>query len=449
MDDKKREDILNKMQELTEKVESRLDTNTQKIEEIIYLEDFQFGKSGLGENNVYVVEISNENEKVVEDKSQSDLKDGLEKYKTYEIYDAEDNLIATVGKEGKVQFNEKYLQSLREKYKEYFNELQLDDMDFELPRELQENDLVMTKEDIVEYKEREGKEGARTEKKVEEEENDEQDLDKKQEEQIAESKGIPAQNVLKIRENSNFYYDHPELEENLYFYKGEDGIVRAEYLDENGNPQPSKYFEESQTALRQETVAIGDDGNPVVKEVPYQVMKTRNLSNTDKDIRDIRINVNIDTYGYLEISEARQGMNGMWASHDIEVRGRDYNSYELNKETSIKTRKADPDKHTDSYEKVEDTELVEDGVQYHEMYLMEHADEIIQEFIDEGYNKDEAIQIFDLMIGEEKLTEEEAKDIVNEQIREREEKEQHKDDGRSIEDEGRTPWGDAEARRNR
>ena len=36
-------------------------------------------------------------------------------------------------------------------------------------------------------------------------------------------------------------------------------------------------------------------------------MKTKGLNNVDKDIRDIRINIKIDSYGYLDIEEARQG----------------------------------------------------------------------------------------------------------------------------------------------
>ena len=464
MEKRKREYILKNMQVLSELVDSRLDENNESREKITYCENIEFGRSGLAERNVYIVEILNENKRNIGDKSETDPNreedvDGLEKYTTYEIYDKENNLIATVDQEGKIHFNERYLQTLRDIDKNYFDSLNLEDINFEIPEELKENDLVMTKEELKEHRQRENQEGARTykekdgkeeEKEEEQEENDKQDLDKKQEEQIAESKGIPRKNILKIRENSNFYKDHPELEPNLYFYKDADGIIKAEYIDENGKPQPSKYFEESQTALRQETVALGDDGNPVVKEVPHQVMQTKNLSGTDKDIRDIRINVKIDTYGYLEISEARQGMNGMWASHDIEVRGRDYNSYNINKATSIETRKANPDKQTEAYEKTEDTGLVQEGIQYDEMYLMEHADEIIQEFIEEGYNKNEAIQIFDLMIGEEALTEEQAKSRVNEQIKDREENEKEEQEKEvDEENEGRTPWGDAEERRRR
>lgn len=50
------------------------------------------------------------------------------------------------------------------------------------------------------------------------------------------------------------------------------------------------------------------------------------------------------------------------------------------------------------------------------MYLVEHAEEVVDQFVKEGYQKREAVQIFNYMIGEEALTEQEAKQRVNEEI---------------------------------
>ena len=71
---------------------------------------------------------------------------------------------------------------------------------------------------------------------------------------------------------------------------------------------------------------------------------------------------------------------------------------------------------------------------------MQHADEIIDEFIKQGYQKTEAVAIFNYMIGEQELTEKEAKEKVNENLKE------VKQEEREEEPEERTPWGDAEAR---
>lgn len=130
-------------------------------------------------------------------------------------------------------------------------------------------------------------------------------------------------------------------------------MVKAEYIDENGELQPSKYIMPSTTGMRQETVSIGSDGEPVTREVPNQVMRTQNLSRRDGDVRDIRFNIKFDTYGYMDIEEARQGRKGEWSAHDIEVRGRKYNSSEVNEATSIRTGVADPDKETETYSSVE------------------------------------------------------------------------------------------------
>ena len=80
---------------------------------------------------------------------------------------------------------------------------------------------------------------------------------------------------------------------------------------------------------------------------------------------------------------------------------------------------------------------------------MQHAQELIQKFINEGYNKNEATEIFNLMIGEEKLTESQAKKEVNENIKNQSrDKDDHGKEAEIDDDDNqRTPWGDAEARR--
>ena len=426
--DNKRQEILEKMLEIAELVQ--IDKNEEtKITDINYYKDFNFKGSNLAENDIFVVKIENADKNI----------------NTYEIYSGKtNNLIATVDEQGKVHFRPEYIESLKEINPQLAKMLNLEDLDFELPQELQPEDMTLSTEErtkILSDNKEKTKEKGQKNKQENKKELQKNPEDEKREE-IAKFKNIPPNNVLVIRENSNLYKDHPELEENLYFYRDNNGVVKAEYIDEKGEPKPSRYFEPSTTSLREETISLGDDGNPVTREVPYQVMRTRNLNSVDKDIRDIRISVNIDSYGYLELQEARQGKNGEWLSHDIEVKGRDYNSYAVNQTTSIKTRKADPDKQTEAYEKAEGTGLEEDGIQYSEMYLIEHADEVVEDLMKEGYQKKEAVQIVDYMLGEEALTLEEAKEKTNEDII-KEQKDKEKD--KEVE-EGRTPWGDAEER---
>lgn len=422
MKQEKTEEIKKTMANIYTQIAERENKNT-KISNITYYSEFAFNSSGFIENDIFVTKIEKESEK------------GTQEF--YEIYNNQGNLIATTDENGKIHFSPELIEKLRQEYEQYFEMLNLDDAELELPEKLQEKDILLEKEQIEEV--------------ASKQEKDKQEIDqeepKNEEQEIAKKKGIPVNNVLKVRANSNLYKDHPEIEKDLIFSRDSDGIVRAEYIDNDGNLQPSKYIMPSSTGLRQETISIGSDGNPVTKEVPQQVMQTINLTGRDKDVRDVRFNVKFDTYGYMDIEEARQGKNGQWAAHDVEVMGRNYNSSRVNEETSIRTGEADPNKETKNYSSVEKTGLIQDGVQYEEMYLIQHSNEIIEEFIKEGYQKEEAVKIFNYMIGEETLTKEQAKEKVDNEIREKEEI--LPEEEREEENEGRTPWGDAEARNAR
>lgn len=435
----KSNEIKEAMANIYTQIAEREDKSTQ-ISNITYYKELAFDSARFIENDVFVTKLSRENGKK-----------GAEE--VYEIYNKDGDLVATVDEVGKIHFSPEYIEKLRQEYQEYFEMLNLDNAVLELPEEIKERNITLQPEELEKEKkkEKQDEKGKEDEEKTEEEEEEQEKLDPQEENQeqkaIAKKKGIPVNNVLVVRNNSNLYKDHPEIERNLIFSRDNDGMVKAEYIDENGELQPSKYIMPSTTGMRQETVSIGNDGEPVNREIPQQVMQTKNLTGRDKDIRDIRINVNFDPYGYMRIEEARQGQNGEWAAHDIEVRGRNYNSIEVNEATSIRTGVADPDKETETFSSVEKTGLVKDGVQYDEMYLMQHSDEVIEQFIKEGYQKEEAVQIFNYMIGEEALTQEGAKERVNEEIEERENiKEKDEKSKKADEDEGRTPWGDAEAR---
>ncbi len=451
--------IQEKMLAIAKLIEQGKESKETQVGEISYYKDFVFqeikieGMRTLGENEIYVAKVENTSEGI----------------STYEIYSGITNsLIATVNEQGKLRFMPEYIENIRQADPIMAEELNSQEWDFELPQELGKQDRILTKEERERIRTKEEKtskeslnkeQGEKEQERQEQEEQNEEeeekgkDQEEKQKEEIAKAKNIPSNNILIVKENSNLYKDHPNLEPNLYFYRDNRGVVKAEYIDENGKYKPSKYFEDSTTSLRQETVSLGDDGKPVTKEVPYQVMKTKGLSNVDKDIRDVRMTIDIDTYGYLEISESRQGQNGEWLSHDIEVKGRDYNSHTVNETTSTRTGKADPDKQTNAYEKTENTGLAKDGIDYSEMYLIEHTSEVIDELIKEGYQEPEAIKIVDYVIGEEKLTFKQAKEKVNREIGKEQTKEESKEDEgkqlQSDEDEGRTPWGDAEERERR
>lgn len=444
MPENKQQDTLKKMLEIGELIEQGRENEDTQVGTINYYKDFIFQGSNLAETDIFVAKIENTKENT----------------NTYELYSGKTNtLIATVDEQGKLHFMPEYIESLKQIDEGLAQMLRLEDLDFQLPEELEKEDKVLTREERIHLSSqkmkttKEGKtKGENGTKELEKEEQG-KSPEEEQKQRIAKAKKVPSHNILMIRENSNFYKDHPNLEPNLYFYRDTQGVVKAEYIDGNGQPQPSKYFEVSTTSLRQETVSIGNDGNPVTKEVPHQVMKTKGLNNVDKDIRDIRINIKIDSYGYLDIEEARQGQNGDWLSHDIETKGRNYNSHAVNQTTSIRTRAADPDRQTEAYEKAASTGLKEDGIEYSEMYLIQHPNEFIESLIQEGYQKPEAVQILNYMVGQEGLNLDQAKQRVNEEIEqgkfEKEEQKEKEPIEQGDEEEGRTPWGDAEDRRSR
>lgn len=402
------QEILFKMEEIKAIVIKQIESN-QKIKDIKHCDDLQLGQIGI--EGAYIVEIENEKRS----------KETGERLKTvvYKVYAEDHTHVANIDEKGNVEYAEEFLKQLKD-----VNEKQLSLINTKGVK-LQEKPNGKNE---ISYEEEKGKQ---------EETNRKREEENRQIEEIAKQKGIPTNNVLKVRADSNFYKNHPELEEepNLYFYRDEDGKIKAEYIDEKGIAQPSKYFEESTTALSEQTVDLGQDGNPVKKEVPYQTMKI-NLNGNDEDIKAVRINIEI-VQGYLIVKESRLGKNGKWESHEIEVMGRDYNSKEINDVTSTRIGgEADPSRTTDAYEKVEETSMSNDGVQMEEM--QEYRESLINKFIDEGYNREEATKIYNYMIEKGwNLTEEQAKDKVNEEIKEKNEIDNN------TEREGRTQGGDA------
>jgi hypothetical protein len=146
MKDKKRDEVINNMLDLRMNISEKLDKRHQEVDNIGYYKDFEFKGSGLAINDAYVVKLK-DSEK---DKPKSrDDEDQQEKI-AYEIYDKDNNLVATVDEAGHVEFDEEFLESIREVNEEYYDTLTLDEAEFELPEELGKDDLVLNKEELDE-----------------------------------------------------------------------------------------------------------------------------------------------------------------------------------------------------------------------------------------------------------------------------------------------------------
>lgn len=146
MESKKRKNVLLNILDLSNEISERLANSGQEIEDIAYYEEFEFKGSGLAENDIYIVKL-----KESKDAKSRDNEDQLEKHK-YEIYDRENNLIATVDESGKIEFEAEFAENLKNISEEHYNELTLEDTDFELSKVLQDTDLDLTKDEIEKEK---------------------------------------------------------------------------------------------------------------------------------------------------------------------------------------------------------------------------------------------------------------------------------------------------------
>ena len=150
MDNKERKKIEQNMVKLSNNMEKRLEKNGQEIETIGYFKDFEFKGSGLGVNDAYIVKLKDAETKSKKRKAKSKESDDQLEKNIYEIYDKDNNLIATVDEQGNLKFDPEFIESLKEINEALFNTLTLEDAKFELPKEIEKDDFVLTKAEIEE-----------------------------------------------------------------------------------------------------------------------------------------------------------------------------------------------------------------------------------------------------------------------------------------------------------
>ena len=124
----------------------------QEVDNIGYYKDFEIKGSGLAITDAYIVKLK-DSKRAIESSAENDkARDEAEQRQKimYEIYDEDSNLVATVNELGEIQFDEYFIESLKEINEEYFNSLTLDEAEFELPEELEKDDVVLTREELEE-----------------------------------------------------------------------------------------------------------------------------------------------------------------------------------------------------------------------------------------------------------------------------------------------------------
>ena len=165
MKDKKKEEILKQSSILSSKISETLDKDMEHISSIRYYKDFFFSGANIEENDVYIVEIKSKNPNSRADKKEKanentvatedvQIDDNTElELITYEIYDKNQNLIATVDSEGNVSFSDEYMDKLEKLPPEYYSMLDLSSTKFSL-QEMSENDIELSEKDIEKYEEK-------------------------------------------------------------------------------------------------------------------------------------------------------------------------------------------------------------------------------------------------------------------------------------------------------
>lgn len=144
MKEKNRESITENILQMYTSISEELGERGQEIENIGYYKDFEIKNSGLAISDAYIAKLKDS-----EDTKTRDENEQKERI-IYEIRDQDNNLIASVNELGEIKFEESYLESLREINEGYFDSLTLDEAEFELPEELERDDIVLTKEEIEE-----------------------------------------------------------------------------------------------------------------------------------------------------------------------------------------------------------------------------------------------------------------------------------------------------------
>ena len=140
--EEQRQEIIQNADYIMAKTLDEIDVKTQKLHDIHYYDKFQFvgnSGSGLEERNIYIVKIDGKEKITSKQKEPKELEtpeqEKVQEYSIYQIYDKDKNLIATVDKEGNINFTPEYVESLQQKMPQLYQLLQLTGLKLQLRRE--------------------------------------------------------------------------------------------------------------------------------------------------------------------------------------------------------------------------------------------------------------------------------------------------------------------------
>lgn len=301
MEDNKKEKIINKMQELSEIVDTELDNKQQKREDITYYDDFEFKGSNLAVKSVYIVEISNNNNEKTADKSD-------ENYTTYEIFDRNNKKIADVDEKGKIRFNPEFIERLKQIDSNYIEQLNLEDLTFELPEKLSERDVHLTREELLEEKERDiGSKKEEQKDKKEEDKEAEKETEEEKKQKTADALGIDETEIKsistidlnqKVTDKYTLRDMIPEVKEcdMLTVAYTKDGNFTLLGAKRDGTRENLKSVESIEGAsTNKNVISINEDGSRVEEK------QVKGLMRINARNRDDGLSISIGDYGMMNI----------------------------------------------------------------------------------------------------------------------------------------------------
>lgn len=346
-------------------------------------------------------------------------------YGVYIKFNGEDVLIANINEKGKLEPNmellndDKYSDEDKKKLGDMLNLLGLekDNVDIEKLQEQLKEIEPKTKEEIEQEREKQKEKDSikdeEQEQTDEEKDDDEKDLgdaeQEKEQEVLAKKKGIKVNNICKIRRDSQFYKNYPNIPKTAYFYLDSKDRIHAEYLDKDGQAQKLPGFEEIKD--RTEVTRLGNDGQNVREEIPYRVMTAKGLEDKNHNTQDIRIAMYKDQYGYLKIETIHQGRNGEWEGKNIDIHGTDRNTERMNNLIDENNKTPQTGALAKRQEELKTSGYSQDGLSLDEFSKQRK----INEYMEDGYTFEESNKIYGYVVGELQLTEEDAKLKVNEE----------------------------------
>ena len=283
----------------------------QEVDNIGYYKDFEIKNSGLAISDAYIVKLKDKEDKI---RDENEQKERI----IYEIRDEDNNLIASVNELGEIQFEEAYLESLREINEGYFDSLTLDEAEFELPEELSKEDLVLNKEEIGEKQ---------SQKRIE-------DISK-----VIKSKEINSYSEMKTDQTPVFdkVVNKQEIDPNAKVTQGETladmipeikqkgivkvGVVYSDHskgqngrfsfvgIDKDGQIQTIDSLQNTQGATTGQTITSinSRDGSVVEQEQVSGLVKIggRSTANGQEEMLSVRVG----QYGILEVDYVRADLS--------------------------------------------------------------------------------------------------------------------------------------------